>query len=72
MRRTRSSLAEISESFAKARRQRDRELAACEAMSRFLVWVWCEAECRRLNVSRAFSLRRALEHGLLRLDWRRP
>lgn len=45
------------------------------AMSRFLVFVWMEADYRAEpagHVTRADVLRVALDFGLLRLDWRRP
>lgn len=57
---------------------------ACLAMSRFLVWVWCEAtavaesaiftelDCPvPVHVCRVQPLKMALERGLLRLEWSR-
>jgi hypothetical protein len=50
--------------------------AAMAAMSRFMVWVWCEAEAgerggcdKAVRYYRPAVLGCALERGLLRLEW---
>lgn len=57
----------------------DRVEGACLALSRVLVWVWCEAEVQAdgaapnlvMDQDRAFWLAQALQLGLLRLGWAR-
>jgi hypothetical protein len=50
---------------------------ACLAMSRFLVWVWCEARWQEIcesefsPLSAADPVAEAIESGLLRIDWSR-